>query len=212
MKEDMNDAKLDALLRDAAETYNRPPDFIPLDDMWKEIDAARKQQMTGATPLFVRVVRHPWARMAAMLVIGVAIGRASFNSNTDRIAAASPSDSAASATFVNEGYRPVTEAYLGETVALLIRLPGDLRSTTPDSTLIARADDLLLQTRLLLDSPASTDPAMRSLLEDLEMMLVQIVRLRAGQDSTGVELLHDALEQRDVIPRLRKAVAGHAAD
>ena len=39
------------------------------------------------------------------------------------------------------------------------------------------AGGLLLQTRLLLDSPVADDPEMQELLEELELVLAQIVSL-----------------------------------
>jgi hypothetical protein len=73
----------------------------------------------------------------------------------------------------------------------------------------------LLTTRLLLDSPSGADPSMRNLLEDLELVLVQVVRLekeRAPSRSTELELIRQALDQRDVIPRLRTAAAEFDAE
>ena len=70
----------------------------------------------------------------------------------------------------------------------------------------------MLQTRLLLDSPATSDPALRMLFEDLEIVLAQVVRLQADRDPTRIDMLNQALEQRDVIPRLRSAVVDRIAD
>ncbi|HEY4132485.1 MAG TPA: hypothetical protein VGM50_17875, partial [Gemmatimonadaceae bacterium] len=68
------------------------------------------------------------------------------------------------------------------------------------------------RTRLLMDSPAATDPQMQSLLEDLELVLAQIVRLQNDPSRTDLDLINRALEQRDVIPRLRTAVADISAN
>ena len=70
---------------------------------------------------------------------------------------------------------------------------------------------MLTRTRLLMDSPAADDPAMHDLLEDLELVLMQVVRLQHGS-RTELELINRALEQRDVIPRLRTAVADISAN
>jgi hypothetical protein len=105
-----------------------------------------------------------------------------------------------------------TSEYLGETAALLSALPSELRATRSDPAYLSRADALLLQTRLLLDSPAASDPALRSLFDDLEVVLAQVVRLHTNRDQTRIDLLNDALQQRDVLPRLRDAVAENAAD
>jgi hypothetical protein len=75
-----------------------------------------------------------------------------------------------------------------------------------------RAHDLLLTTRLLLDSPAAADPRFRALLEDLELVLAQVVRLQSEQRRDELDLIRQALEQRDVLLRLRTAVADISAD
>jgi hypothetical protein len=67
----------------------------------------------------------------------------------------------------------------------------------------SQARDLLMTTRLLLDARGITDPRTRGLLEDLELVLVQIAQL-GGPDGEELDLLNDALEQKEVLPRLRK--------
>jgi hypothetical protein len=66
----------------------------------------------------------------------------------------------------------------------------------------------------LLDSQSGSDPALRNLLEDLELVLVQVVQLEKRDPSrrTEMELIQQALDQRDVIPRLRTAASEYAAD
>ena len=73
----MKDDEFDALLRDAAETYNVPPE-PPRDAMWLAIAQARST--TAVTPFAMR--RAPrWiaasAGIAAILMAGIVIGRAS---------------------------------------------------------------------------------------------------------------------------------------
>jgi hypothetical protein len=43
-------------------------------------------------------------------------------------------------------------------------------------------------------------------------VLAQVVRLQVDQGGTELELIRQALEQRDVLPRLRTAVANISAD
>src|SRR5262245_166360 len=108
-------------------------------------------------------------------------------------------------------YELVTEPYLGQTAALLIGLPDELNSKRPDTTFIARAANLRMQTPRLLYPPATADPGLHTLFKDLEGVLAQVVRLQRDRDPSRIEMLHQALEQRDVIPRLRNAVADHIA-
>ncbi|HTO73119.1 MAG TPA: hypothetical protein VMJ30_04840, partial [Gemmatimonadales bacterium] len=56
------------------------------------------------------------------------------------------------------------------------------------------------------DAPALTDPRVRGLLQDLELILVQIAQLNADQRKGDVEIITNGLNQRDVLPRLRTAI------
>ena len=99
----------------------------------------------------------------------------------------------------------MTSRYLGQAVALLVALPSS-SEYEPDHKLIERAGDLLSTTRLLLDSPAAEDPELKVLLDDLELVLAQVVRLSSKRPRQELELITDALEERDVLPRLQNAV------
>jgi hypothetical protein len=58
-----------------------------------------------------------------------------------------------------------------------------------------------------MDSPAASNPRLRSLFEDLELVLVQVVQMPKGGNATDASLIRQAMQQRDVMPRLRDAVA-----
>jgi len=84
---------------------------------------------------------------------------------------------------------------------------------TADPALVAEprirvwAREILVSTRLLLDSPVAGDAAMRGLLEDLELVLLQIAHLPGSPaDSTERAWIVETLTRRDVLPRLRAAV------
>jgi hypothetical protein len=100
-----------------------------------------------------------------------------------------------------------TGRYLDQATALLVALPVELGGAQPDPGFAGRARDLLSQTRWLLDAPELSDPALQLLLEDLEIVLAQVVRLQADRDPMKLDLLAESLEQRDVLPRLRLAAA-----
>lgn len=219
----MNEDRFEELMRDAAHTYRRPPE-PPLDEMWAEIEteAWPAQLPSPAVSFAWRAWRSQWVRVAAALIIGVGIGRAwtSYRARDLRFTpiAATPSDAATGASAAlrrsdeSEPYQVAASKYLGQTAALLIALPSESRGGRTDRQFVVRAGDLLLTTRLLLDSPASSDPQLRDLLEDLELVLAQIVRLPDERGRTELELINQALEQRDVLPRLRSAVADISAD
>lgn len=216
----MTDERFDELMRDAAETFRRPP-HPDLDAMWADIEArvpvrAGPQFADYEVPVTELVPRRAprWLAIAATLVIGVGIGRASLLFN--RSAAPAPTKTVVEAPgttpradiSVDRPYDIETSRYLGQTAALLIGLPSEVK----DDQFSARAGDLLTTTRLLLDSPAAKDQSMRTLLEDLELVLAQVVRLQGNHNRTEMDLINRALEQRDVIPRLRSAVADISAN
>jgi hypothetical protein len=214
MTEDNRD-RFDELLEDAARTYNRPPDErqMPLDDIWDAVQV----QAFAATRRPARYVQ--WLRIAAALVIGIGIGRLSLLTATSRpptsVAKADSAPRNQVANALTQPLDPATSRYLGQAAALLIALPSETNVGRPDEAFIKRANELLLTTRLLLDSQSGSDPGLRNLLEDLELVLVQVVRLekeRTPSRRTEMELIQQALDQRDVIPRLRTAASEYATD
>ena len=73
------------------------------------------------------------------------------------------------------------------------------------------ARDVLTSTRLLLDSPAAKDPQFRALFTDLELVLAQIVQLSGAPLQAGErELIERAMQDRDLLPRLRSAIPAGA--
>jgi hypothetical protein len=229
MTDHIPDDEFERLLRDAAHSYHRPPDLPATEDLWAAIDAqlplAERPHLTvvRGTPSRRRAwLANPWLRTAAGILIGVALGRASVARapqtapTVAQAAAEREGDTTPNTPNAPNGVpgldRVATTEYLGRTAALLAALPDELKARRADPTYHSQADALLLQTRLLLDSPAAADPQLRSLFDDLEIVLAQVVRLRADRDPTRVELLQQSLEQRDVLPRIRDAVADNAAD
>ncbi len=89
---------------------------------------------------------------------------------------------------------------------------ADARDGRVDPAMGEWARVLLSQTRLLLDSPNTTDPAMRDLLGDLELVLVQVVRVTEvegvdqGRARSEMNLALQGLEERDVLPRIQAVV------
>lgn len=198
----MDDRQLDDLLDRAARSWRTPPE-APVDRIWDGVVAE------AFAPAPRR--RHGWlpmtAAVAASLLIGVMVGRRSVPPAT--VAMGDPVGVVAPATptvQVDDPYHRTTEALLGETALLLAALPeSDARTATPE-TVAAQGAELLRTTRLLLDSPVGSDPRMRTLLEDLELVLAQVARLRVRQPDE-LTLIHDALDQREIVPRIRSAVA-----
>lgn len=202
----MMEDRFDEELSRAAQEYHQPP-ATPRDEMWIAMQAERRRRQEPK----VFVIR-PWLRWslaaAALLLVGIAIGRLSLPSphptGTATIAAAGPERP-------NDlAYRVAAAQYLTSTEALLTGFRADVRSGTnrPDPQFVAEARALLATTRLMLNSPAAQDPRLNSLLEDLEVVLVQIAQLPAESGSQDLQLITQGLDQRSVLLRLRAATPG----
>lgn len=191
---------LDTLLRDAASQW-RAPGETPRDAIWT---AVRAELDAPAAPLRRRGTPG-WgmfsAAIAAALVLGVAIGRRGVNP------VAAPVATVAAAT--PDPYQRATEELLGQTAMLLVALPEQDAPAAANAQLVTQGVELLRSTRLLLDSPVATDPRMRALLEDLELVLVQVAGLEPRR-ADELTLIRDAVHQRDLLPRLRSAVVAHS--
>jgi len=194
----MND-RWDDEVRRLARDYHRPPE-TPKDEMWTRIQAERLRRREAARV----VVLRPWMRWsaaaAAVLALGVGIGRLTVRSAPTPVAAAPAVRDA------DVAYRVAAAPYLTQTEALLTSFRAQAHSGRVDAAFAREAQDLLVTTRLMLNSPAARDPRLASLLQDLEVMLVQIAQLPGDGDTRGdVELINHGLEQRSVMLRLRAA-------
>jgi len=187
----MTDDRFDWVLREAAQGYHRPPD-TPREEMWRRIEAARRARHARVLAL------RPWLRWglaaAAVLAIGVGLGRVSMQHQQTIVVA--PGDLA---------YRVAAAQYLSRTEALLTGFRSEARTGRIDLQFAGQARDLLTTTRLMLDSPAAADPRLKSLLEDLELVLAQIAQVPQGSDRADLQLINQGLEQRSVLLRLRTA-------
>jgi hypothetical protein len=203
----MDEQRFEKVIRELPEDFKVPD--APLEEMWRVIESAHFDRQASRSRTWMKAT--PWIAVAAALVIGIGIGRylptkQSTVAPTVASTTASPGDADTSA--VADAYRYQTSRYLGQAAALLISLPAKDASARADTKFSNEAADLLVTTRLLIDSPAANqDPKLRSLLEDLELVLVQIARLRGERNKGDLDLIHQAVEQGDVLSRLNSAVA-----
>ena len=202
----MTEDQLDDIIRNAADHYNVPPVNPTLDEMWAAIEAESFGRSITPKPARTSLLHSPWLRMAAVLVLGVAIGRVSMRPSASTSTSAPPTETVA-ATNATDSYQLSAEQYLGQTVTLLASMPGQLQDGRIDSSFVTRASESLTTLRLLMDSPAASNPRLRALFEDLELVLVQVVQMPAGGSRTEAKLIRQAMQERDVMPRLFDAVA-----
>ena len=197
----MNDDRLEESVLRALESVTAPPE-TPRAAMWDRITAGWGAQLgpDRVVELPPRRRRSPWVaivQVAAVLAIGIAVGRATV------------SRAPAVRTRIDSGWMAATEPrsaslssvltqHLSDAEVLLTEFRSEM---DPPHDLAARASDLLGTTRHLLDAPAARDPELHAVLEDLELVLVQLVRLQSARDEAG--FVRETLEHRDLPGRLR---------
>jgi len=232
---DEREDRLDEWVRDAARDYNAPPP-TPRAEMWEAIQAGRRAGRVAPRPLspFRTPIRFGLG-IAALLALGIAIGRITVPSRTEA-PASSPATTAQTSTqpvpdqpTLTATPSPGTRAPApsngdprarGEVAALfatgdhLTQVETFLTEfgTRPPATDFAgQAQDLLTNTRLLLDSKRVSDVRTRKLLEDLELVLAQIATLNPRQRSRDLDLIADGLAQSHLRTRLRNAIPAGSA-
>jgi hypothetical protein len=203
---------------------------VPRDEMWAHIEQARRFRRP-------RDSRRQWlawgVALAAMLVIGIALGRVSMSRQTPamqeqvaqtdaarspvadtqplnrsaaqpRVAPAGPLGNRAPNAPTNAAYTLAALEHLGRVEVLLTAVS----SGSVDQQLVGWAKDMLTSTQLLLDSPAANDPRMAHLLQDLELLLAQIAASTSEQRTQAdLDLIHHGIKETDVLPRLRATAA-----
>ena len=214
------DERMDELMGRALREVDPPPP-TPREEIWARIQAERSAQASqpGAgsneagdvialRPRARRTTWIPWsAAIAATLAVGIGLGR--ITRETTPVPAAPPTadNSAGPVDAVPAAYQVAATQHLRRTETLLASLAVDSRPGGARE-MSSWARELLTDTRLLLTSPAAEDAATRRLLEDLELVLAQIAGIPEARAEQEVELIHNGINQSDVLLRLRAATAG----
>ena len=218
----------DERLRAAARDYNRPVD-VPRERMWAAIRAARASRATVPVPQ--RRTRRVWfvpAAAAAVLIIGIAIGRVSQNwtvapgtgldvsPKPDSRSTPDAQRSTHSQPFgggsANMAYRLAVVEHLAGTEAMLTSFRAAAKHGEVDAQITTWARNLLTTTRLLQAS-AAEDPTMKRLLDDLELVLVQIAQYKSANPHRAeeLELIEHSIERRGVIGKLHTNIPARVA-
>jgi hypothetical protein len=189
------------------EEYNPPPG-TPREEMWAVIEAglgARSGEVVSLAEARAKHVfahRNPlgWAAAAAaVLILGVGIGRMT--------APASPPVAGDRVVRQASVVRAAALEHFGRSESLLTLARADARSGRVDPAIGKWARGLLTETRLLMDVPETNDPAVRELLEDLELVLVQLVGVAdvgdGAQKQSELTLALRGLEESDVLSRIQ---------
>ena len=196
---DSDDDSLARMIHEAGAEYRQAPE-PRVDVMWREIEGRAftpRRRFSWNIPL----------ALAAVLALGLGVGYWAGRREGGTPSPTAPTTAAGEASLTSSrppGVTPfvgVASNYLEQMTGLLISVAGDLQSGLVPSGTISNARELLSTTRLLLDSGVE-DPRFRDLLEDLELVLAQVVRLRDASPAMDAALIAQALDQRDVLPRL----------
>jgi len=220
MTDEQDETPLDPRLKELAQGYNRPP-VMDRDAAWKAIEARRqatggREQVVAGRPQVVsgrrkaRGSRRPvmgtrtaaWiSGIAALLIIGIGIGRMTAPTRGDLASANAPAPSPRAPSTALE---IAAAQHLSQSEAYLTLFRASVRSNDTDSLPVAAARQLLATNRLLLDSPVA-DARLRPLLLDLELVLAEITQLGTTTRPDDVKLITDGLDHGDVMMRLRVA-------
>jgi hypothetical protein len=205
----MMEDRFDEILVEAARDYNEPPE-TPRELMWARIDATRRERARRRQQL--RILYSPWTRwgmgIAAALAIGIGLGRLTTSFGpADAPVVVTPETTAApdSPARSQLAYRLAATEHLTRAETFLT----SFRSEPPGGSaeFMSNAQDLLSSTWLLLDSPAAEDQVFRTLLEELELVLVQIVQLGSYEGGAAErDIVTEGIERRGLLPRLRTAI------
>ena len=221
--------------REAAE-YNRLPEPAPeaTNAMWRRIEGAvgetvasygegvsrgdaehaeKVLKLSSASPREMRGRRSSawWAAgIAAALVMGIGVGRWSAPVQERVVIRNVPATVLAART--PDSVPAAVVDHLAASVVFLASFREEASAGAVDGAVRDRGRDLLTATQILMDSPAANDPRMRTLLEDLELVLVQIAHLNRRRGVEEARIASEAMKQNDILPRLRTVVPQDAID
>lgn len=214
---------------------------VPNEMMWKRIQQQRALLSSGAHVTSMSP-RQGWtmrrvAAIAAVLVIGVAIGRfvlpsaahtsaaldvgtlatnASSNnsmtaSGADALSAdALGPDALEQTASSSDPVRVAMQEHLVRTVALLTTVRDRDPAAGPGLDVTDWAHDLLGTTRLLIDDPSLRDAHTRRLLQDLELVLMQIIQAHGTGASETRKAPSETMRETNLLPRVRAVVTASA--
>ena len=201
---------LDETLRDLVKSYNEPP-ATPRSEMWTAIQRRRAEATRSERPVLEFRQRRPvlqWAAgIAAVLALGIGIGRYSAGEPDAAPAVATSPTSAAAAPTTRPGAGVALELtasrHLEQSETFLTLFRAAVETNRTSDLAVGTARELLISNRFLLDSPVADEPHMRLLLQDLELVLAQIAQLPADDARGDAGLITEGMDAGSMLPRLR---------
>ena len=156
-----------------------------LHDETRKTDARVKALASAA-----QVPTTPDARRSTVAATGV-------ESNTGATSAPGSNQSLA--------YRLVVLQHLAGSEAMITSFRSEARNGKLDAEIANWSRELLSTTRLLESSQASTDPVMKRLLDDLDLVISQIVQYtsKGTTNTEELDLIEQSITKRGVMSKLR---------
>lgn len=199
----MSEKHQDRLIQELSQDFNDPP-ATPREEIWARIERRRLEEKRTTR---WRIVRSPWlwvpTAAAAALLIGIMIGRDTLRQEAEQAVAEYKQE--LSAENARTLFELAATPYLNRAEILLTQYNSASVSGGSNLRIASWADELLVETRLLLDSPAAQDAELKELLQDMELVLVRIKRAGSGQ-TLDQELAHQSIETKDLLLRLRARI------
>ena len=127
------------------------------------------------------------------------------------LAATEPSGASSPTSEANSlAYRLVVLQHLAGTEAMITSFRASAKRGQIDTQIAGWSRELLSTTRMLETSPATTDPVMKRLLEDLDLVIAQIVQYstHGTNNPDELDLIEQSINQRGVITKLRGTLPG----
>ncbi|MFO7609862.1 MAG: hypothetical protein R6X35_11830 [Candidatus Krumholzibacteriia bacterium] len=221
----MSDREFEDLVEILRRDHHTPPP-VPADRLWARIAAAREARTARGRRRPGPAWWQAGLAAAAVLVVGIAIGRFALRPDPGPELAAGPAPAAAPFAPADRGreapdsgsppddgtvqplVRHTATSLFARADALLTDLQtGDCRRRDL-APLAGWAGGMLAQTRLLLDTPLAEEPDTRALLLDLELMLARIASLSPRDCTADVDRIRQDLQDKSTLERLRLAGTG----
>lgn len=203
----MNDDKFEDFVRRAARDYHRPPE-TPREPMWARLVVERQKRRGRQRREGIWSGR--WLPLglaaAATLAVGVGIGLR-IGPRPPRPSGAEMAEApTATGEQVPAAFQVVALDHLQHVETFLTVFQYEARAglAAPETAGLAR--NLLMNTRLLMDSPARRDAHVAALLDDIEVMLAQIASYADRPSPIELRLVDQGIEQRGLLLKLRAAV------
>ena len=207
MTDDRNEDTVDRMLIEGARDYNAPAS-IPREEMWSRIQAARSASRQIGSPRRLWVWPSVGIAAAVLLTVGVVIGRKWERADVGpptTVASKAPVREAPEAPSLS--YQLVVLKHLAGSEAMITAFRSAAKRGELDAEMRDRSQELLSTTRMLEASNVS-DPTMRRLLEDLDLVLAQIKQYvaRGTNNPDDLDLIEQSIAKRGVMTKLRGTI------